>query len=93
MNRITLVDYIGYCDSKGEVTGHTAKTLKETKEMLSDSYDVSMVDEIDYRKVGNRLLMIQLVLTLISIPLFLRGLSYVQNYGMSVMRNIIAMDL
>ena len=43
MNRITLVDYIGYCDSKGEVTGHTAKTLKETKEMLSDSYDVSMV--------------------------------------------------
>ena len=47
-------------------------------------------DEIDYRKVGNRLLMIQLVLTLISIPLFLRGLSYVQNYGMSVMRNIIA---
>lgn len=36
MNRITLVDYIGYCDSKGEVTGHTAKTLKETKEMLSD---------------------------------------------------------
>ena len=30
-------------------------------------------DEIDYRKVGNRLLMIQLVLTLISIPLFLRG--------------------
>ena len=47
-------------------------------------------DEIDYRKVGNRLLMIQLVLTLISIPLFLRGLSYVQSYGMSVMRNIIA---
>lgn len=47
-------------------------------------------DKIDYRKVGNRLLMIQLVLTLISIPLFLRGLSYVQNYGMSVMRNIIA---
>ena len=43
MNRITLVDYIGYCDSKGEVTGHTAKTLQETKEMLSDSYDVSMV--------------------------------------------------
>ena len=47
-------------------------------------------DEIDYRKVGNRLLMIQLVLTLISIPLFLRGLSYVQSYGMSIMRNIIA---
>ena len=43
MNRITLVDYIGYCDSKGEVTGHTAKTLQETKEMLSDSYDVRMV--------------------------------------------------
>ena len=43
MNRITLVDYIVYCDSKGEVTGHTAKTLQETKEMLSDSYDVSMV--------------------------------------------------
>lgn len=47
-------------------------------------------DEIDYRKVGNRLLMIQLVLTLISIPLFFRGLSYVQRYGMSVMRNIFA---
>ena len=47
-------------------------------------------DEINYRKVGNRLLMIQLVLTIISIPLFLRGLSYVQKYGMSVMRNIFA---
>ena len=34
--------------------------------------------------------MIQLVLTIISIPLFLRGLSYVQKYGMSVMRNIFA---
>ena len=47
-------------------------------------------DGINYRKVGNRLLMIQLVLTIISIPLFLRGLSYVQKYGMSVMRNIFA---
>ncbi len=47
-------------------------------------------DEIDYRKVGNRLLLVQLALTLISIPLFLRGLTYVQNYGMAVMRNIIA---
>lgn len=43
MNKITLVDYIGNCDAKGEVTGHAAKTLQETKEMLSDSYDVSMV--------------------------------------------------
>lgn len=43
MKKITLVDYIGNCDSKGEVTGHAVKTLKETKEMLSDSYDVRMV--------------------------------------------------
>lgn len=43
MNKITLVDYIGNCDAKGEVTGHAAKTLQETKEMLSDSCDVSMV--------------------------------------------------
>lgn len=55
------------------------------------SYDsVCGNDEINYRKVGNRLLMLQLILTLISIPLFLRGLSYVQTYGMSVMRNIVA---
>lgn len=47
-------------------------------------------DSIDYRKVGNRLLVIQLVLTVISIPLFLRGVTYVQRYGMSVMRNIYA---
>ena len=62
------------------------KRLKQIEDILEDYED----DEIDYRKVGNRLLMIQLVLTLISIPLFLRGLSYVQSYGMSVMRNIIA---
>ncbi|MGM8140304.1 hypothetical protein [Enterococcus italicus] len=43
MNKITLVDYIGNCDAKVEVTGHAAKTLQETKEMLSDSCDVSMV--------------------------------------------------
>lgn len=43
MNKITLVDYIGNCDAKGEVTGHAAKTLQETKEMLSDIYDVSLI--------------------------------------------------
>ena len=43
MNKITLVDYIGNCDAKGEVTGHAAKTLQETKEMLSDNYDVNVV--------------------------------------------------
>ena len=34
MKKIILVDYIGNCDAKGEVTGHAAKTLQETKEML-----------------------------------------------------------
>jgi hypothetical protein len=43
MDKITLVDYIGNCDAKGEVTGHAAKTLQETKEMLSGSYNVNMV--------------------------------------------------
>lgn len=54
-------------------------------------YEIEQVeDSIDYRKVGNRLLMIQLILTIMCIPLFFRGLSYVQRYGMSVMRNIVA---
>lgn len=43
MKKITLVDYIGNCDEKGEVTGHASKTLHETEEMLNEDYDVSMV--------------------------------------------------
>ena len=43
MKKITLVDYIGNCDAKGEVTGHASKTLHETEAMLKEDYDVSMV--------------------------------------------------
>ena len=43
MKKIILVDYIGNCDAKGEVTGHAAKTLQETKEMLLKDYEVNMV--------------------------------------------------
>ena len=50
----------------------------------------SYYDAVCYKKVGKRLLIIQMILTLISIPLFLRGVSYLQKYGMAVMRNIFA---
>ena len=53
MNRITLVDYIGYCDSKGEVTGHTAKTLKETKEISAVPYNLGFYEASMEGKVAD----------------------------------------
>lgn len=45
-------------------------------------------NKINYKNVGNKLILIQIILTVVSIPLFLRGLQYISNYGMSQMRNI-----
>lgn len=87
--RILLVGLIAF-DFGGLLIGYG--TLKRYSPWNQEySYKIENTeDSIDYRKVGNRLLMIQLVLTVISIPLFLRGITYVQRYGMSVMRNILA---
>lgn len=84
---ILLIGLISF-DFGGLLIGYG--TINKSSIYINTYIEECENDEIDYRKVGNRLLMIQLVLTLISIPLFLRGLSYVQRYGMSVMRNIIA---
>ena len=84
---VLLVGLISF-DFGGLLIGYG--TINKSSIYLNTYTEEYEDDEIDYRKVGNRLLLIQLVLTLISIPLFLRGLSYVQSYGMSVMRNIIA---
>lgn len=48
--KIALVDYIGNCDMNGEVTGHAVKTLRETEEMLRDSFDVSFIITSPYIK-------------------------------------------
>ena len=53
-------------------------------------HNKSRHDNTNYEKVGKRLLLIQFVLTIISVPLFLRGITYAQTYGMSDMRNIFA---
>ena len=87
MYAVLLVGLISF-DFGGLLIGYG--TINKSSIYVNTYIEEYEDDEIDYRKVGNRLLMIQLVLTLISIPLFLRGLSYVQSYGMSVMRNIIA---
>ena len=84
---VLLVGLISF-DFGGLLIGYG--TINKSSIYLNTYTEEYEDDEIDYRKVGNRLLMIQLVLTLISIPLFFRGLSYVQRYGMSVMRNIFA---
>ncbi|MCB6621959.1 O-antigen polymerase [Mediterraneibacter sp. 210702-DFI.5.30] len=84
---ILLIGLISF-DFGGLLIGYG--TINKSSIYINTYIEECENDEIDYRKVGNRLLMIQLVLTLISIPLFLRGLSYVQRYGMSVMRNIFA---
>ena len=84
---VLLVGLISF-DFGGVLIGYG--TINKSSIYLNTYTEEYEDDEIDYRKVGNRLLMIQLVLTLISIPLFFRGLSYVQRYGMSVMRNIFA---
>lgn len=85
---ILLIGLISFDFGGGLLIGYG--TINKSSIYINTYIEECENDEIDYRKVGNRLLMIQLVLTLISIPLFLRGLSYVQRYGMSVMRNIFA---
>lgn len=86
---VLLVGLIAF-DAGGLLIGY-GSLKKYSPWNQEGSYEIGKAkDSINYRKVGNRLLMIQLVLTVISIPLFIRGITYVQRYGMSSMRTIFA---
>ena len=43
MNKITMCNYYGMCDSAGNVMGHTCKVTKEYLGLLSKRYAVSLL--------------------------------------------------